>query len=444
MLTVKPTLRSKMEKIFIDGGISPHDSEAKVRAMRLANTINFTSVLNAGLFGVITWYINDQFMVYVCLFTALIFAFNFSLPLMGYSTFGRASSLVCGSFIVFWFACYFKGEAQLQLFFFTLTVAPFMYFDWEERSFYLLMLLPIALLFTGEVTDYSFFSSFNPQIYNLKVIRIFSIFATLNQIVLGFYYFLKQSVKFENESKENLQKLEVENKKQLQVQKMSSLGEMAGGIAHEINNPLAIIQMNNQILKSELEKKFSSTDSVLTHSIAIEKTVNRIAKIILALRSFSRNASNDPLQKTELKKIIDETLDLCFQRFVATGISLKVTTEEELFILCRPSEISQVLLNLLNNSYDAVSGTEGAWVEINSRIIANGQVEITIKDSGLGITTEIADKLFQPFFTTKEIGKGTGLGLSISLGIIKQHHGTLSYISDAKNTTFKILLPQVS
>jgi signal transduction histidine kinase len=133
-------------------------------------------------------------------------------------------------------------------------------------------------------------------------------------------------------------------------------------------------------------------------------------------------------------------LDLCRERFASNGIALELKADQNMEVYCRPTEIGQVILNLLNNAFDASQLGSGAKVSIHARKIKN-QVEILVEDNGKGISREIEDKIMQPFFTTKEVGKGTGLGLSISKGIIESHQGTLSLIPGAGKTTFQIILP---
>jgi C4-dicarboxylate-specific signal transduction histidine kinase len=263
------------------------------------------------------------------------------------------------------------------------------------------------------------------------------------QITLGFFYFLKQSVKFEAESNENLRKLEIEHSKQIQVQKMSSLGEMAGGVAHEINNPLMVIVGTTYNLKKTLASKLSHDDPTFAKIEKIDSMVYRIVGIIKALKNISRNSENDPAERTSVHSVINSTLDLCRERFSKHGILLEILGDETLEINCRPTEISQVLLNLLNNAFDATLSREGARVSIRTQKIAN-KVEISIEDNGHGIPITILDKIMQPFFSTKEIGQGTGLGLSISKGLIESHKGTLTCIPGDGKTTFQIHLPQVA
>ena len=229
--------------------------------------------------------------------------------------------------------------------------------------------------------------------------------------------------------------------KMIHSSKMSSLGEMAGGIAHEVNNPLAIIQAKTGFIKKKIEYGQLSVDSLKTDLITIENTVERIAKIIRGLRAFSRHSASDAMELTRLSQLIEDTLALCRERFKNHSVQLNVNCTDDLFISCRASQISQVILNLLGNAFDAVEKLDEKWVHID--VVAQESILcISVTDSGLGIPKKIAEKLMQPFFTTKEIGKGTGLGLSISRGITEEHGGHLLYDSSSRHTKFIIELPR--
>ncbi len=223
--------------------------------------------------------------------------------------------------------------------------------------------------------------------------------------------------------------------------KLSSLGEMAGGIAHEINNPLAIIHGKAAQLRSFAESGSLDANKVKVFAEKIERTAWRISKIIRGLRSFARNADHDPCEKVMLSSVIEDTLELCRERFKNYGVELRVPVIPELELFCRPSQISQVFLNLLNNAFDAILDKPIRWVELGLEP-REDSVRISVTDSGAGIPPEIAEKMMQPFFTTKEVGKGTGLGLSISKGIIEDHGGALRLDSACANTCFRIELPR--
>ena len=223
--------------------------------------------------------------------------------------------------------------------------------------------------------------------------------------------------------------------------RLVSLEEMSSGIAHEINNPLAIVTGRVELLLDVLEQTEKLDPSRLkTDLTTIGKTCRRISTIVSGLRTFARDADGDAFEQAKLKAVIDDTLALCAGRFREGGIELRVQTEDaELF--CRPIQISQILINLLNNAYDAISDfQDDKWVSIEAKALDNG-VLISVRDSGAGIPKEVAEKIMQPFFTTKEIGRGMGLGLSISCGLAESHRGTLKIDTSSPNTKFDLFIP---
>jgi len=229
----------------------------------------------------------------------------------------------------------------------------------------------------------------------------------------------------------------------LQASKMSSLGEMSSGIAHEINNPLAIILGKSFQLKKVLAGMNVESEMVDKLINDIDRTVDRISKIVKGLRNFSRDGVRDPFEYRTIRSLVEDTLSFCGSRFMNHGIQVELELKNgDSTIQCRPTQISQVLLNLLNNAYDAIEDSSEKWVKIESHDM-NGGVEISITDSGSGIPKNIQNKIMQPFFTTKEVGKGTGLGLSISHGIIRSHHGNFSIDPNCPNTRFVLQLPLV-
>lgn len=243
------------------------------------------------------------------------------------------------------------------------------------------------------------------------------------------------------EQKRSIELIHEQQHKLVTSAKMASLGEMAGGLAHEINNPLSIIHSLIFRLNSTLNSGEIDIEKVHSDLNKIDMTVERIAKIVKGLKSFSRNAELDPKQMADLKQIIDDVFELCQERIRLGGIEMKINIPADIKINCRPTQICQVLLNLISNAVDAVMELNEKWITINATVNAD-KIMIEVVDSGSGIPAQIAEKIMQPFFTTKEVGKGIGLGLSISLGIIQDHNGKLNYDPTSKNTSFKIELPK--
>lgn len=221
-------------------------------------------------------------------------------------------------------------------------------------------------------------------------------------------------------SKEGLENLVLEqSQKLLYSTKMSSLGEMAGGIAHEVNNPLAIISMRAQRLREQVEQGQLDQKQILETLEKIEMTCLRINQIIRGLRAFSRNGSLDPFVLENLSSILWEAVSLCSEAMRNRGIDLQVHCEAEIEVECQPVQLGQVVLNLLTNAKDAVSDGKERWIRIDAKYVNEKFVEVSVTDSG----------------------QGTGLGLSVSKGIIQQHGGELSLNEDAPNTQFVIRLP---
>ncbi len=243
---------------------------------------------------------------------------------------------------------------------------------------------------------------------------------------------------------EQLQKehaIELERARSISAAKMASLGEMAGGIAHEINTPLAVIHTMAGQLAEMLQEPSIDLASCVEQSGKIEQTALRIARIISGMRTLTYGNEQDGLSTVRISDLVDETLSICSERLASRGILVQVTHESTKHTVeCRPSQIAQVLLNLLNNAADALEGMTTPWVRIESKRVDNS-MEIAVTDSGPGLSMKTAKQIFQPFFTTKQVGKGTGLGLSISKSLIEAHHGTLTLDTDCSNTRFVVRIP---
>jgi len=236
-----------------------------------------------------------------------------------------------------------------------------------------------------------------------------------------------------------------QQKQMAEISKMSALGEMASGIAHEINNPLTIIHMEAEELEYLAKTKgHIESDTAVSVSKNIAKTVERITKIIRGLRSFSREeGENDPFVLTNIGEVIEDAIVLAQSKAKKIQATVELAEiPQALHIDCRPVQLGQVLLNLLGNAFDAIEDLEEKWVKVSVSEMESW-IEIMVEDSGSGIPLKIQEKIFNPFFTTKDIGQGTGLGMSISKSIVESHHGELFIDSNSNHTRFVIRLPRV-
>jgi signal transduction histidine kinase len=240
--------------------------------------------------------------------------------------------------------------------------------------------------------------------------------------------------------------IEKQNRALVHSERLKAIGEMAGGVAHEINNPLAIISGRLKQLLRESASAQPNKEKISDLGQKIESTIERISIIIRGLSTSVRQSDRDPLAIFSINEMIRDTLEMCHAK--ATKFEIQIKTEmdstEGHLITAQKVPLSQVILNLVSNAIDELSKKPDLrWIRIKTEI-QKEKLRIEVIDSGLGIPESIRQKLFQPFFTTKEIGQGTGLGLSISKGIVEAHDGQLYVDSNHENTCFVIEIPEKS
>jgi len=239
----------------------------------------------------------------------------------------------------------------------------------------------------------------------------------------------------------------------IRASRLAELGEMAGGFAHEINNPLQIIRSEQALIETILsdlknagELKESKDLAELEESMdQIRLQIDRCAKITQSILQFGRQ-SESSLEEIDLRAYIPQVTAMISKKASVHGIKLVYEISNDIpRVNGDPGQLQQVLINLLNNAMDAVlsrHGTEGGEITIGAFGRGAEKVVIWVKDNGIGISAENLKNIFRPFFTTKPVGKGTGLGLSVCYGIIENMGGTIEVESEkGVGTTFTITLP---
>jgi PAS domain S-box-containing protein len=231
----------------------------------------------------------------------------------------------------------------------------------------------------------------------------------------------------------DLSRIKAAEEKLLQSSRLASLGEISAGIAHEINNPLAIIEGSASLLTRFL----NNPEKLYTQIEAIKKSCHRISKIIMGLKKYSRSGDKLEHSNHALCAIVRECLVLTEHKAKRELTALNVDCQTHAEIFCNEVEIEQVIINLISNAIDAAKEQSDRWVKVFVFDDSN-EVVLRVVDSGRGITQEVESKLFDPFFTTKKVGEGTGLGLSITKGILESHHASIQVLEGSENTCFEV------
>jgi two-component system NtrC family sensor kinase len=245
------------------------------------------------------------------------------------------------------------------------------------------------------------------------------------------------------QERDKRQKVESETKL-LQSEKQASIGKLAGGVAHEINNPLTgVVTFTHMLLKRKDLPEDARSD---LETIAQE--TERVRKIVKGLLDFSHQTELDR-EPTDINRLIRHTISLVENQALIKGVTLAFEHADGMpIITVDRNQIQSVFLNIIINALDAtdtggsITISTATKMKMSAGKAGEKGIEIAITDTGSGIPPEIMDKLFDPFFTTKEVGQGTGLGLSVSHGIVERHGGTIMVQSKLQSgSTFHVWLP---
>jgi signal transduction histidine kinase len=230
------------------------------------------------------------------------------------------------------------------------------------------------------------------------------------------------------------EKEEAENRL-VEVERMAALGKLAGSVAHEINNPLAI--MKNYIFVMS-KNKMAEEDPNQKYLKIIDGEIERVAKIIRDFNDFYKGVMVAELEEFDISAPLKEVLAFCKVDLATRGITVEERVDESGKVMADKDKLKQVFLNLIKNAGEAMPNGGRVTVETRKE---NGRIYVFVTDTGMGIKPEHTGKVFEPFFTTKGV-KGFGLGLTVTYGIIKSFGGDIEVESEAgKGTTFKVMLP---
>ena len=227
----------------------------------------------------------------------------------------------------------------------------------------------------------------------------------------------------------------------LKAAKLAALGEMAAGIAHELNTPLNTVQSYIDLVRRSRHGSSYDGVTVVKALDAVEDTVRNMAEIVTGLRSIARLDLGNTRRNCEIIGMLNEIIRVCDLQLRNKGIPIELRAEvDELHLWCLPTQVTQVFVNLLNNAIDAVRSLEEKWIRIEVHDDDPDEVRIRVVDSGKGIPEKIAAMVMTPFFTTKD--EGTGLGLSVSRSLLRAQGGELRIDFSCANTCMEVVLPR--
>lgn len=248
-----------------------------------------------------------------------------------------------------------------------------------------------------------------------------------------FYLALKRKIALSNIIQDQATMLADSNK-------FTAMKTLAGGLAHEINNPLAIILAYANIVSRELDTARPDPTELKKHMDKIATTVNRIAHILYNLRILAHEIKSNDHETLTTARIVDFCLTFYQEKFADTGINLTLDIDRNLKVTGNLAQIGHVLVSILSNAYDAVEKQDIKKIQISTHATKD-YVEFHISDNGPGVPKELQSKIMDPFFTTKDTGKGVGLGLSIAKNLTESMGGHLQLDPTKTQTTFVLRLP---
>jgi signal transduction histidine kinase len=299
---------------------------------------------------------------------------------------------------------------------------------------FLAIILPRALLL-----NYEAISLLRTLLYALFVFLVSGLVATLLNYLERQIESNREILALNNEMNEYVERLQTTQRQLIQAAKLSSIGELSAGVAHELNNPLSGVLIYTRLMKEKLAKNSIDKQQLLNNLDKIESAIDYTSGIVRGLLDFARQ-SEPLLRPVTVGRAIEKALSLVEHEPSFKLIEVVREESPELpLVVADFNQLVQVFINLLVNAIQAMR--EGGRLTVRTGT-GNGWVKMSVSDTGAGITPENMERLFTPFFTTKEDLKGVGLGLAVSHGIIERHGGRIEAHSEVgKGSTFTVFLP---
>jgi signal transduction histidine kinase len=417
-------------------GIRPSHSEAESRVLKRTNGIALVFLVT-GCFESIACFSNDA--IRAGLFNLVTIPYVLTVLLLmraGWTMAARLTFMtvgVAGSYVLI---LILGPQTYIQGVLLVGSVVSLLMFTSKERTAMIYsQIITLTAFLILEFTDYAPILgieriSFSAQ--DLVRLRLFTVFSLWSSMAGSIYY---------------LSRLHWRSQEQLvHAARMAALGEMASGMAHEVNNPLTLIVGHGEKLASLARAGQVPAAEALNIAERIVATALRIGTLVHGLHIFSSRVSeNELLDRLPVYALVERALEFCRSRVQSKRIELRVADiPRDCYVLATESGVSQVLLNLIHNSLEAVELLDERWIEISVRDLGPKGVELVVTDSGTGIRPEVRKRMFEPFFSTKSVGKGNGLGLSVARGVLHHLHGELTYDASSPRTRFVARLASAS
>lgn len=409
----------------------------EVHRVRYINRMLVVGAIGSLFFIALNLYLSLTISFYTCVVLGTVFIFCFYLNDKGHNALSPFLAIVATSIATAITAYVNKADVGLHYILFpVLGLTAFTLPSKNKPLIFFTMLIVLICAFTIIFFDFGSKGIYpmpesDARIFHLSVfavtgaIFIFKIFINLDEMDKRFNSYIENQSKLEGQTR------------------MSDLGRLMAGIAHEINNPLAVIKGSASFCLKRIEKDQIDPERTKKELERISHHVGRVVKIIEGLRFVSRDGSQDPMEPHSINQTISEAYELCCYKLQEKHVDSSFTPLHSDDTKCdiKLVQIEQVIFSIVSNAIDALENQKEKSIDITMSE-SNESVSIRIKDNGPGIPKEIRSEVVKPFFTTKPIGKGTGLGLSVAFEIIEKHQGKLIIEDSLEGASFLIELPK--